>query len=159
MSKIYVLNFKLFFLFLGLIFITSCKDDDSGLEIIYCHRSVIEGTWDVESKSTTHYETQDSIVELSNTFIHSFFEDGTGSKGDGTGNFTWSLQCSPDVILINKLGGSSIEENPTSYRAFSELWSINSITNNEIRISIEHLLGEEETKRKIQSDRTYTRVD
>lgn len=129
--------------------------------IIPCHKTAIEGKWNVVSDNFEFYEQIDSTVFSSHSYIINFNEDGRGNDEDGNGNFTWTLQCNPDHLLVNRLGRPFFEEtgdDPMHYLAFTSIYVITKITEKEIQLEIEYFKGSDETRRRILREIVYTRV-
>lgn len=143
--------------------ICACKNDNDEMEVP-CRSSVVEGVWDVIDERTRYYEVQDSTVESIGEYNTTFESGGAGFFEIASINhFTWSLQCSPNHLLINGLGGPPLAENPNidpmQYTALSNTYLISKITANEIQMFSEYYLGEEETLRKVTRNLVYTRID
>jgi hypothetical protein len=145
-------------IFSGLFFST-CKDQEDLNQEISCHKSVIEGNWDVESEYNQYFEVQDSTTVQTINYTAVFSSDGTGiTESSLTGYITWSLQCIPNRLLVNGINAPLEEEDRTNYVAFSNIYELTRITTNEINMSVEYYLGSNETRRRINQNIVYKRI-
>ncbi len=144
-------------------FICSCNKESKALEIS-CQKDVIVGEWDVTNKNTTYFEVLDSTTISSVDFTAIVKSNGTGTftSNVSDNHFTWSLQCSPNHLLINSLGGPPLEENPDAdpmdYIAFSNIYLITNISEDEILMESEYFVGIDETRRRVTTESIYTRI-
>ena len=141
-------------------FFSMCKNkEDLNMEIS-CHKSVIEGNWDVESEYNQYFEVQDSTTVKTMNYTTIFNSDDTGiTESSSASYFTWSLQCAPNRLLINGINEPLEEEDRTNYIAFSNIYELTRITTNEIQMSTEYYLGSNETRRRINQNIVYTRKE
>lgn len=154
--------FKSLTLFFFSFLLCSCnKEEVDGTLEIDCHRTVMLGEWDVSVENSQYYIELDSIVESTNTFTAILNHDGTGLTGKENflSDMTWMLQCNPSVLLINRLSEIPLEDNPMSYIALSNIYQVNKITHDEIKMTSEYFLGSNETRRKVTENITYTRIE
>ena len=124
------------------VFFSMCKkQEDLNIEIS-CHKTAIEGNWDVESEYKQYFEIQDSTTIKTINYTTVFNSDNTGvTESSLTSYFTWSLQCTPNKLLVNGIDEPLEEEDRTNYVAFSNIFELTKITTNEIHMSAEYYLG------------------
>lgn len=142
-----------------------CTKESEAKEIP-CQKNIVEGEWDVTNEYKEYFEIKDSTATGVIDFIYKFASDGTGTFKSNSSSmdnhFTWVLQCSPNHLLLNSLGGPPLDEDPDedpmNYTAFSSTLFISKITEDEIQMELEYYLGVNETKRLVTYELTYSRI-
>lgn len=137
-----------------LVALYSCKEEQEPIEVP-CQKNVIEGRWTRDSNVKIYFETKDSLVENNSTSIAIFYEDGSGEyESNATATyFQWVLQCSPDILMENRIStplAENPEETETNYIAFpTYLYEFTKITMDEVHMNTEYYLGVNETRRRV----------